>query len=322
MSAVTHMNRRDFLRSGGLTIAVLSVPGWSSVFGQAVGAAAKPGESTLLRKSIDLARSRGVPLLVLRAPADAVLREQLGEMWGAYSSLANSSTLPDEDARIARMIDLALCELVCATDADILHELPPVSAMKDWADGIALVVEPVDARVTLVPGPVIFVPWLKEEPERTAGKLNLMSEVHARLHGAVAADLDMLRRRAHENFDALNAEQRDSLSKLGDDWNRDDWLAQAIRAPACIRLLVETQKDMRLRAEIGLRRAAQERLEGSISGSRWETAWWDRNTEAVATEPVGCTGGPCGMAFIPMPSVRFLRYFTETGRDVPPPAKK
>ncbi len=314
------MNRRDFLRSSGVVIAAISVPGWSEAFGQAAPRAVKPAEKTLLRQSIELARYRGVPLLVLRAPADAVLREQLGEMWGAYLSLANSVELPDGPARNARMIDLALCELVCATDADILRELPSASATKDWANGIALLVEPVDARVGVLPGPMIIVPWLKEKPENNEAKLHLMSVLDSRVHAAVAADLDMLRRRAHENYDALNVAQKESLSKMDSNYEPADWLIQAACAPACLRLLGDTSKEMSLRTTLALRRDVAARLDGTIRGSRWETAWWEHDNEVKAMESTGCTGGPCGMGFSPAPSVRFLRYFTESGKDVPPPA--
>jgi hypothetical protein len=261
-------------------------------------------------------------LLVLRAPTDAALREKLGEMWGAYLSLANSTQLPDAPSRNARMIDLALCELVCATDADILRELPAVSALNDWASSIALVVEPVDARISALPGPVITVTWLKEKPEVDASERHLMSELDSRVHAAVAADLEMLRRRAHENYDALNAAQSDSLSKAGSTFDSQSWLIQAACAPACLRLLVETEQDMRIRATLALRRDAAARLEGTIRGSRWEAPWWDHSDEVKAVEPVGCAGGPCGMAFTPVRSVQFLRYFTETGKDVPPPVRR
>jgi hypothetical protein len=316
-----NVDRRDLLRSGGAALGALLIPGWSSVFGQAALRRVAPEASTLLRKSIELARFRGLPLIVLRAPTDAVLREKLGEMWGAWLSLAGSLHLPDENARSSRLSDLALCDLVCATDADIVRELPSVSKLNGWTDGIALVVEPTDALVSVVPGPVIEVPWFADQPVRDGGKLRLMSELAARLHAAVAADLAMVRRRAHENYDALNAAQKESLSKIGAQSEAGAWAIQAACAPACLRLLVDTSQELGPMAANSLAHDVEARLDGTIGGSRWEIPWWDRHTEVSAMEIVRCVSGPCGTGMTPAPSVRFLRYFTETGTDVPPSRK-
>lgn len=316
--AMTKMSRREFLHSGGLTIVALSIPGWSAAFGQGAPAAISRGEPTLLRKSIELARHRGLPLLVLRAPPNATLREQLGEMWGAYLSLSRSRRLPDPAAANLRMIDLAICDMVCATDADIVRELPAASKMNDWSGGIALVVEPVDSGVVVVPGPLIAVPWFADQPVRDAGKQNLMTELFARIHAAVAADLAMVRRRAHENYDALNAAQKDSLSKVGAKSDAGAWSIQAACAPACLRLLADTSQDLGTIAANHLANDIEARLDGTIGGARWETAWFERHDEVPAFEVTTCVSGPCGTGMTPAPSVRFLRYFTETGKDVPP----
>jgi hypothetical protein len=167
---------------------------------------------------------------------------------------------------------------------------------------------------------VITLPFPKDKSESKQAKLHLMSELDARVHAAVAADVDMLNRRAHENYDALNAAQRESLSKIESDYEPGNWLIQAACAPACLRLLVDTSTKMRIRATLALRQNVEARLDGTVRGSRWETAWWEHDTEVKAMEANLCTGGPCGMAFTPAPSVRFLRYFTESGKDVPPPA--
>jgi hypothetical protein len=312
------MNRREFLQRSGTVIAAISIPGWSSVFGSALAATIRPGDKTLLRKSIQLARYRGLPLMVLRAPSDAALREKLGEMWGAYLSLAGSRRLPDENARGVRLSDLAVCDLVCATDVEIVRELPSVSNLKEWTAGIALLVEPTDARVGIVPGPLIEVPWFADQPLRDVGKQRLVSELAARIHAVVAADITVVRRRAHENYEALNAAQKDSLSKLGAESTAGSWAIQAACAPACLRLLVDTSQALGPIASRALSEDFEARIDGTIGGSRWETPWWDGHTEVPAMEATSCVSGPCGTGMTPAPSVRFLRYFTEAGKDVPP----
>jgi hypothetical protein len=313
----TESNRRDFLRISGLAVAALSVPGWPSAFGQAPAASVKPGETTLLRKASELARSRGLPMLVLRAPADAVLREQLGEMWGAYLSLARRYSLPNAAVRKARLMDLALCEFVCAMDADILLELPPVSMRAAWPSSIGLVVEPKTAAVTLVPGPVINARWSHEEPALTAAELTFVTEIGARVHEAVAADIDMVRRRARENCDTLGDAEKESLSKLKAISTLPEWLKHAGIAPGHLRLLAETSEDVSALAASGLVGDVEKRLDGDIHGSRWEISPWEPKAEAPR---IGCS--TCGIGFAAEPSVRFLRYFTETGKDVPPQPKK
>lgn len=307
------MHRRDVLRAGGAAIFALSVPGWARVFAQRAPVIGPAGEGkvNVLGDAIARARKRGLPLLVLRAPSDAVERERLGKMWGAYLSLAAAYRIPGSRTQCLRLADLAMCEIVCAVDEDIARELRVVDAAPGWRSGIALVVEPLGDHVRIVPGPMIHVAW--SQPDRQGSQQQLLLELSTRLRLALAADLVMLEDRARQNLARMTRSQHEVLARIHESLPSDIWRDPAADAPACLRLLVETSPVLSAQALTALARSTAIRLEQPIAGSRWER-WWS----AEAVKGLGCVQGPCGTGHAPEPSVRFLRYYTSSEPDARP----
>lgn len=302
------VDRRRFLRASGLAAVALSIPGWAETFGRDAGdeSPTPNSESTRLRDAIERARRRGLTLLVLRGPEDRPgLLRRIGEMWGAYMTL--NVTYHGSRARTKRLADLAMCEIVCAVDAEVVRELPEVDLIEGWVDGIALLVEPRDGRVVAVLGPEVVVPWESTDGEREAGKKRLIGDLGETLRTALAADVEMLRGRAAANYARLNLEQRKALANLCKTVPSDVWSAQAKHAPACLRLLSETSDALGEQALASLARSMFNRIDGPIDGARWESHW--ESPPDARVHP--CLGAsPCGTGAMPPSSLRFLRFFT------------
>jgi hypothetical protein len=311
------VDRRRFLCASGLTAAALSIPGWAETFGRDLeDEPAKPNsQSTRLREAIERAQRRGLTLLLMRGPEDHPGRlRRLGEMWGAYLTL----NAPERGSRTRtkRLADLAMCEIVCAVDTEVVRELPEVEAIPGWVDGIALLVEPRDRCIVLVPGPESIVPWDSTDGEREAGKRRLIGDLGETMRTALAADVDMLRERALANLARLDMDQRKRLANLCKTVPSDVWSAQARHAPACLRLLSETSEALGEQALASLGRAMINRIDNGIDGARWESHW--ESPPDARVHP--CLGAsPFGTGAMPPSSLRFLRFFTarepETNRD-------
>ncbi len=304
------VDRRRFLHMStvagfGLAAVVLAIPGWAETFGRDDEPPTPNAESTRLRSSIERARSRGVTLLVLRAPEEepALLR-RLGEMWGAYMWL--NKPYRGSRARTKRLADLAMCDIVCAVDAEVMRELPDVVAIEGWVDGIALLVEPQDGRVVVVPGPESIVSWDSTDKEREAGKKRLLGELGERMRTALATDVEMIERRAAANYARLDSTQRKSLANLGKTVPSDVWSAEAKHAPACLRLLSETSDVLGEQALASLALSMANRIEESIDGARWQSG------SEFPERGGGCAtaASPCGTGYGAPSSLWFLRFYT------------
>ncbi len=263
-------------------------------------------QPSALASAITSAKNRGWPLLILRVPDVEANRYLLGRMWGTYFSLATHAMLED----------LALCDIVCAPDAQIARDLPMVSNIKDWTSGIALFLDPGRTVPAVVQGPIVVPPWWKEGNELHEGIEKALEDLRIRLHGLIAPDRATIERRAREGRSTLSDAEFAALGEWGTWQTHSGRLEHARRIPAWL-LLEQVQHETDRHFPLPeLWGQAWQRLQTAPEGSRWDppTPEFMRKSFTVWDPDEGCTmPGPAGRS---TPSVRFLHLFGPNELDV------
>jgi hypothetical protein len=292
------MDRRDILRVGAAGFVALSIPGWNFVFGRSgADRSAETEPSPILRRAIADARRRGRPLILLHAPKCREKHGARSYLWGIYF----------REVHAAGLIDLALCDVVCAFDAEIELEFPALAEQK-WKSDIALFLDPDAAVPVVVPGPESVVRGKGTWAEVRQDARDLVEVVHAKLHALIAADDAMLARRVRQNRDALTEAEQQTLGDLDRPIRVRKEHVRSVPAWVLTRARAEP-----LRGEQWLewlREEAQYRYRvASPAGSLWGSP----GGCGVVLERYGHQfgSGPCGMSLGSAESLRFLYFYTE-----------
>jgi hypothetical protein len=297
--------RRLFLQRLGLSAAALSLPGWMQACsreesGSTVddSAGGKPPRST--RAALERARRRGRPLLVIVVPDERQAQSDRGDTWGVYLNYADAEGLAD----------LALCDVWCASAFDVRAAVPGVTGVDETT--LAVLVETDGSAPGVVP--------MAAPPLWGSSGLSLQSDeellhmmqahnawMREHLRAVIAPDAAVLTRRAAAN----RASRSDH-----------DWRALGVSfdetAPASAALALHAPAFVRLRAE----RAAAERTQClslladeavvHLRAKPPPPARWARSEPCGAHIEGENSEGlnvPCGTAFTPVYSSRFLVFY-------------
>lgn len=290
--------RRDFLRTGVIALTALSIPGWAETFGGGTQEKDSPHSRSLLLRSIDAARAHGRPLLILHAPIEPMSNSASSEVWSEY--IGNAST--------ESMLDLALCDLVCAFDQDVERDLPALADV-DWKHGSAVLIEPDGATPVIVPATKVKLTPFPTAAVHATEVAALCKDMHARLHPLIAPDVSALEKRARQNRAALDAS---AAAKLGDlDKTIPIGTEHAALVPAWVAWRAETEPLVRARLHNLLLDQVQKRiLRSAPPGSAWGKG---DGCGGEVLEEFGhqYAGGPCGTGFGGLASLRFLYFYSE-----------
>ncbi len=274
-----------------------SLPVWLSLgFGQTSGTRTSAVAGKDMKIPIERARGIGKPLLVLLVPADPTQTSLRGQMWGHY--LAN---LSDDQA-----LDLALCEVICAREADIASVLRrgKLEGVDETTWAVLLETDSDPVKPVLVRG--------KLPSPQTAGfegpSPELRPALEKLLRSAIVPDEAAQQRRMAQavlvtpNGTKIGAmESEDAFAQfesIGGDGpvrrrDLDRWAARVrfVKIPDMGEFKVLDRRPM-------LADAARIRLfEQSPDGAQWMTS------------TMYCP--PCGMGRVPPGSRFFLKFFTQ-----------
>jgi len=308
------MNRRSFLAAAG---GAWLVPDWLA------RAFAPSGEEPQDQKASDdrraqlrgarrAAEAHGKPLLVLLVP------EQASERWTRGSILGTFLNHAGDDA----LCDVALCELVCATAAEVREVLGKVAIE---GEPLMLLVEPGTAAKAEPPRsqslgaefleppaePVVF----PSGPDALAAEEKGIRDRNARLakvlHAAVAADRGALAARADAGRATLSEADRAALEQLfaGERTAPADLL---VRAAAVVCMTAEAPRTAgdRQRLRQAVANAARAVFVAKpVAGARWATSQGCGFTvEGDADRGLAVA---CGMGHVPELGRRFLHFATQ-----------
>jgi hypothetical protein len=284
------VNRREILRSGSAALVALAIPGWAETFGQSPPVAPSDEKPSLLRRSIEGARTHGRPLLVLHVPRTRAPNDAVSLVWSAYLDEASGESL----------VDLALCDAVAVFDELVELDLPSLKGT-EWKSGLAILVEPDDTPPAIVPAVPTDLRWYGPEPEFFAATVKLRHDLGER---------KALERRVRQNRAALNVSD---IKLLGDlDSSIPVTRSHAVFVPAWA--LLRAEDDPRQRNQIlgWLRFEAVLRYYlGATPGALWGR--WSGGCGGVTLEKLGqqIGSGACGMAAMSGESRRFLFFYSE-----------
>lgn len=280
--------RRSALALG---IAACAIPTWmASSFAQ--GQAREPGGAKRLLDAIAAAKNIGKPLLVIVVPAEPARRER-GRIWGRFFANANDEA----------MLDLAVCEVACATRADVVSVLgkEPIEVHDgDWA---VLVETQRTASVAKVIGGAL--PDVKrhvsndDEPEAVRAQIATLASL---LRRAIVPDAQTIQRRYEQSLgsirdDSMRSEEMGILECTVSEQSPVR-LRDLDRLAAMMRWTVKGAANPKRETLVRLAEAARVRLfEYDPPGARWHI--------------VSNHCPPCGMGFTPQVSRYFLEFYTE-----------
>ncbi len=278
-----------------LAAAGASIPAWLALRFLALGDRAARSirtsyEADVERLGVALrgARSEGKPLLVLVVPENGAARLERG------TAIASLLRLGPVEA----LADLASCRVTCATLAQLSEHAPvPPADGEPWA---ALVEPAGDVRIVCATLPPLPPPNMVDHRDLVARRSAILG---AALSDAIAGDREVLERRARDARAALDVTEIAAIeASLATPAELDGALVE--RGAALLRLAAEDGHRARLLRVLA--DATERRLvHGSPAGARWATAL-PCGYAIDGEEPVVY---PCGMAFVPEHSKRFLRFY-------------
>jgi len=286
------MDRRTFLKIGTLGTAGLAVPPWiARAFFR--GAEAPPGRSRHLAEALARAAAIGKPLLVLVVPADPVESHRRGRLFGGLLNTAGEETLAE----------LSLCEVVCATAAQIR---PVVGEERLSGEPLMALLEGIGTSLSLSPIHPELPPEVFDRGEQTARER--IDRTAKAIHAVVAPDPETIARRAQAAAATLSAEEISGLSAIAEG-TADPVAAIADRGAAVLLRLANEDPSRRPRVVRVLADAAIERLRTQPpAGAKWARTegcadWLEDGSQETMYW--------CGMGFVPPVSRRFLKFFVE-----------
>ena len=312
--------RRAFLGYASLGASAVWMPRWLAAGFGAGGVQETPSRTVkkdgaivevpslelVLRQGIERARVAGKPLLVFVVPTDpqCVLERQVA--FGQYLNLCDDEALAD----------LALCEVVCAREADLEAVIPGTSGLGEplfvlvETDGFQPAHRTLDARLEQLVWRPFERAQAQEDFERQVTRR--VQRMAALVGGGVASDLPTLERRALQARKALGEQAGELVERVLADPGIP---ADIDRVAAVVRLAAE-QGDRRDMFITALSNSARSRLRLQPPSG----AWWafdigcghhlEGYTEYVAVGGILMTQVACGMGHVPELSQRFLHFYT------------
>jgi hypothetical protein len=289
----TTIDRRTFLG----TAAGAGAIGWlSHYFGLAfAGDDPKVAAMGNVTDAYRRASSLGKPLLVLVIPAGKAGRFTRGEIFGALLNHGGRGAY----------LDLALCEIACATVADAKLQLP---GLKVEGEPLMLLVETDCAtpRSTPVDPQIRYDISSKDGDKEDELVKARLEQVVASLRAAVAPDAKALASRAALAESRLPADEVKAIHAAVADGKTPQ--PQALeRAPAIVRARAEDPVAGRQEILDALAAATEKRVTGPPpAGAKWaHSGGCGIRFEGEAS------GVACGMGYTPELSQRFLWFFTQ-----------
>jgi hypothetical protein len=265
------LGRRELLAGAGAGFAcLLAAPAWS-----------RDGEAEIFEASLESARARGAPLILLVRPHLADLRAFGFAHARLVSGLAGLA-----------LDDWALAEPVCAR-VEVLGARAPRRA-RTGPEPLAVLVETRPER-----GPPLAIAAASAQPADTGGFWSWTRQVGEELTRRLCGLRSERARRVDDLRHAFGTRRFERLARALDSGEPLE-PARLLQAAALIRGSAARGSARR----DALERAVQARqLENAPPGSRWEV-------EAPSGPPsAACAGGPCGTAHVPAASRRLLRYW-------------
>lgn len=266
------------------------------------------------------ARHRAKPLLVLVVPTLQTEAYARGCTLGALLQHAGDETL----------LDLALCELACASAAETESAVGKAATGARETDPLLLLVEPPTSGKEPVAASVLPLPDDDLQPVVTralrvpgpdADAKRALAMLASVLHQAIAADVGQIASRADRNRATLDRAEHLALERY---CARD---AVANTPPADV--LLGAAAAVRMAAEAPRRPSDRERLLDDLvaavrskyvqappSGARWAKSTGcgtDIEGPPLASRR-SALGGPCGTGFIPPLGRRFLFFLSRDER--------
>ena len=311
--------RRQFIQHLGLSAAALSLPGWmqacartrqkeaaltaapSGIPAVADPAGAKPPHSAL--EAFESARARGRPLLLIVVPDDAQTRSDRGESWGVYLNYVDA----------AGLADLALCDVWCARPAELRAAFPMSTTVDDST--VAVLVEPEGRTSQIVGGPLPMLwnsfGYVTRKDETMDDLLRAHNDwLSARLRAVIAPSVSVLEQRAAANRASRTAAEW-RASGLSFEEDAPASAALANHAPAFVRWRAERgDATERARCLHVLAEQASARLRAKPPPpARWARA--EACGAHIEGEKNSGSSVPCGTAFTPVYSSRFLVFYVD-----------
>jgi len=243
------------------------------------------------------AKDLGKPLLVLVIPPTDDNKYQRGEVFGALLNHGGTGAY----------LDLALCELVCATVADVKKE---IKGLEVEGDPLMLLVETGETPTAVPINPEIEYDlgdaWEKGSEEVEKAARQRLDKVVAALRSAVAPDHGSVVVRAALAEARLPADEVKAM-RAAVAAGKPPPPETAERGAAILRAAAEDPEARRPNVLEAVAAAAGKRVTGTLPGAKWAKSYGcGVDIEGEIGEMVGC-----GMGFVPKVSERFLWFFTE-----------
>lgn len=307
------MNRRRFLRAASTTAvtsgAAAIVASWPMLLQQAFAQAADaPPGLAVVSEGFRRAQRAGKPLLVLIVPADDGVKWERGRAFGAWLNHASDEQL----------WSLSLCEVACATMADLRALVPSVGAGDPLmvlveTDRLPATVRRLDARLPEVERGRLRGDNWEQMVRREEQAVDAQIAVLSTLLEKGLRDGDALSRRATQARAALPptvASLADSPATLGPE--KADQLAGLLGPLVGHGRDKDTQKLVAVLAKGAKQRLTSQR----VPGSAWASSHGcGTRIEGEQVQRLIA----CGMGHVPAKSTRFLYFFTlpkNGGREI------
>jgi hypothetical protein len=309
------MNRRRFLRVAGTTAATSSaaaiVASWPLLLREAFAqakAADAPAGLAVVSEGFRKAQRAGKPLLVLIVPTDDGVKWARGRAFGAWLN----------HARDEQLWPLALCEVACATMADLRALVPsagpghPLMVLVE-TDQLPATVRRLDARLPEVDAGRPRGDSWEQRVRREEQAVDAQIAVLSTLLEKGLRDGDAFARRATQARAVLPA----AVASLAD---HPATLVpeQADQVAGLLGPLVGRGRDKEGQQLVAvLAKGAKQRLTGQrVPGSAWATSHGcGTRIEGEQVQHMIA----CGMGHVPAKSTRFLYFFTlpkNGGREI------
>lgn len=320
------MERRHFIGAAGLGLLFPALPGWlragfQEAERQDTGTGDDQGEgeghghcpNPYVRSTLERARGLGKPTLVFVVPAEARDRPERRQLFGQYLNLC------DDDA----LLDLALCEVLCAAQADLAVHVPEAAKAEDPL----MVLVGRRGKVEFVKDDLpdlLPLPFGRDEAEFTKSIEARVATLAGRVHALVAPDRQAIALHAVDAETSLGEERVERVRRA---LESSDELEPALADAAAALLLEVPATDLRAPA---LRSAVLEGVrarlrEGPPFGANWASSSGCGSTieEVPEGHPAYRADAPppqsflmaCGMAHVPAVSERFLSFWGDQGVD-------
>ncbi len=306
-------NRREFIRNSSLVAGALTIPDWiARAFGlqdpkeKSEKQAKEPSREEQAKAAWRRARATGKPLLIFVVPVDQSKCYTRGAQLGALLNHGGD-----------RMrLDLAVCEPVCATLAEIQRV---VKFKKFEGEPLMLLIESDKVVVTRIDPDMKISGEGETELDRLIAdwkKLDAHAKIQkdrivAALHAAVVPDRARLVERADLVRQTLAEDERAALESY---FAGGVVPADALLVRAAAVILMAAAAPRKAGESERMRKALAKAAQALLIKRRIPGAKWAHSTGCGSRIEGDKTGGmmiACGMGHVPKISERFLYFFTD-----------